>query len=429
MDVHILSKLIVLVILLSLSAFFSSAETALTTVNKIKLLSMVEEDGNQKAKRVLKVINRPKKMLSAILIGNNIVNLSASSLATTLAIDIFGSVGAGIATGILTVLILIFGEITPKSIATIDALKISMRFAPIIDFIMWILTPVIVIINVLAGICIRIFGLDPDLEDAAPTEEEIKTMVNVSSQKGEIEDDEREMIYKVFDFTDATAKEVMIPRIDMTMVDSDISYEELLKVYKENMYTRIPVCKPGTDEVVGLINMKDFVLVSDTADFSIEKYIREAYFTYEMKNVSDLFDEMRAESIALSIVLDEYGSLSGMITLEDLLEEIVGEIRDEYDQNEEDPLIKISAREYEVVGSMNLEDLCTILPLGFKSDDYDTIAGYMTGVFDHFPNTGETYVSSDGVIIRVDATNGRRIEKLHIKLPKHLVQDNAQSNI
>lgn len=416
MDVHLLVKLVFLIILLCLSGFFSSAETALTTVNKIKLKTMAD-DGDKKASKVLTVIERPKKMLSAILIGNNIVNLSASSLATTLAIDIFGSVGAGIATGILTLLILIFGEITPKSLAAINSTTLSLRYAPIIGGLMWIFTPVIEIINFLAGIFIRLFGIDPDFKDDTITEEEIRTMVDVSHESGAIEGDERTMIHKVFDFSDACAKEVMIPRIDMTMVDSDISYDELISVFKENMYTRLPVCEPDTHKVVGIVNMKDFLGVTPSDDFSVKNYLRDAYYTYEMKNVSDLFDEMRSEAATLSIVIDEYGELSGMITLEDLLEEIVGEIRDEYDDDEEDPVVRLSDREYQVLGSMNLEDLCELIPLGFKSDDYDTIGGYIVGAFDHFPGAGETYVSEDGTIIRVLAVEKKRIKKLRIKLP------------
>lgn len=421
MDVHLLIKLIILFILLGLSGFFSSAETALTTVNKIKIKTMAD-DGDKKAGKVLEVVGRPKKMLSAILIGNNIVNLSASSLATTLAIQIFGSYGAGIATGILTLLILIFGEITPKSLATLNSTKLSLRYAPVIGGLMWILTPVITLINFLAGIFIRMFGIDPDFKDETITEEEIRTMVDVSHESGAIEQDERTMIHKVFDFSDACAKEVMIPRIDMTMVDADISYEELMAVFKEDMYTRIPVCEPDTDKVLGIINMKDFLGVGPSENFSVRDYLRDAYFTYEMKNVSDLFDEMREESASLSIVLNEYGELSGMITLEDLLEEIVGEIRDEYDEDEEDPLVRISDREYQVLGSMNLEDLCQLIPLGFTSDDYDTIGGYIVGAFDHFPNVGETYVSEDGTIIRVLAVEKKRITKLRIKLSAQATQ-------
>ncbi|MCF0127232.1 MAG: HlyC/CorC family transporter [Pseudobutyrivibrio sp.] len=416
-----IAQFIILVVLLALSAFFSASETALTTVNKIKIKTMAE-DGDKKAARVQKVIEHPKKMLSAILIGNNIVNLSASSLATTLAIKLLGSYGAGIATGVLTLLILIFGEITPKSLATINSLNISLMFAPFIWGLMVILTPVISIVNVLAGCCIKLCGVDPDFKDESISEEEIRTMVDVSHETGAIESDERQMIHKVFDFSDATAKEVMIPRIDMTMVEADITYEELLSIFKENMYTRIPVCEKDSDEIIGIVNMKDLLFVNPS-EFDLRSILREAYFTYEMKNTSDLFDEMRAESIALTIVLDEYGSLSGMITLEDLLEEIVGEIRDEYDSDEEDPLVKLSDREYRVSGSMNLEDLCEELPLGFESEDYDTIGGFITGAFDHFPVVGETYVTEEGNILKVDDVDNKRVTRIVIKLAQNLLED------
>jgi len=424
LDTHLLIRLIILILLLGLSAFFSSAETALTTVNRIKLKTMADED-NKKAELVLKVTARPKKMLSAILIGNNIVNLSASSLATTLAIELFGSVGAGIATGILTLLILIFGEITPKSLATINATNLSLIFAPAINLLMYVLTPVIAIINFLAGLIIRLFGIDPDFKDDTITEEEIRTMVDASHESGEIEGDERNLIHNVFDFSDACAKEVMIPRIDMTMVDADISYDELIAVFKEDMFTRIPVCEPDTENVIGIVNMKDFLGLVPDDSFNVRDYLRDVYFTFEMKNVSDLFDEMRKEAASLSIVLDEYGELAGMITVEDLLEEIVGEIRDEYDDDEEDPIIKLNEREYQVLGSMNLEDLCNIIPLGFTSEDYDTIGGYIVGAFDHFPTNGETYVSENGAIIRVLSVDNKRITKLRIKLPR---QENEQQS-
>lgn len=245
-------------------------------------------------------------------------------------------------------------------------------------------------------------------------------MVDVSHESGAIEGDERVMIHKVFDFSDATAKEVMIPRIDIATIDIDATRDELMAIFRENMYTRIPVYDKDADEIKGIVNMKDVLLIPESESFNISSIMREVYFTYEMKNISDLFDEMRKESIPLAIVLDEYGSTSGMITLEDLLEEIVGEIRDEYDEDEEDPIIKLNDREYMVVGSMNLEDLCNMLPLEFESEDYDTIGGYLTGEFDHFPNAGETYVTKTGIIIKILEVDDKRVIKVRIKLPEEL---------
>lgn len=415
--VSIIIKLVVLLFLLIFSAFFSSAETALTCVSNIKLKTMAD-DGDKKAKRVLEVIEDPNRMLSAILIGNNVVNLSASSLATVVMVELFGSVGAGIATFILTFLILIFGEITPKTLAQKNSLRISLRYAPVIYGMMMALTPIIAAVNILSGLFIKMLGKEGDADADVITEEEIRTIVDVSHENGSIEQDEREMIHKVFDFSDATAKEVMIPRIDMALCDVNWNYQQLVDEYRENMYTRLPVFEDDSDKIIGMVNMKDLIFVNPGDDFSIRNYIREVYFTYEHKNISDLFDEMRAQSFSLAIVLDEYGSLAGMITLEDLLEELVGEIRDEYDGDEEDPIVEINAREYKVLGSVNLEDLCQKLPLDFESEDYDTIGGYLTGIFDHFPSAGETYVTEDGTILRIDEMEDKRVTRVHIKFPK-----------
>jgi CBS domain containing-hemolysin-like protein len=404
-------------ILLLLSAFFSSAETALTTVNKIKIKSLAEE-GNGRAQLVLQITDASNKMLSAILIGNNIVNLSASSLATTLAMHLLGSAGAGIATGILTFLILIFGEISPKTLATLNATRISLRYAPVIWALMQVLTPIIYIINHLSMGFLRLLRVDPHQNEGAMTEDELRLLVDESHESGAIEVEEKEYIHNLFDFTDAAAREIMIPRIDMTVIDVDWSYNKLMEIYRKTMFTRIPVYEDDTDNIIGLINMKDMLLAPKNEDFSIRRYLRKVYFTYEQKNTSELFEEMRRERLSLAIVLDEYGAVAGMVTLEDLLEELVGDIRDEFDANEEDDLVSINDREYSVRGSMNLEDLCNDLQLDFTSEDYDTIGGYLTGLFDHFPSEGELYVTSEGIILRVEQVHDKRITKVRIKLPQ-----------
>ena len=416
MDTVSILQFVILAILLFLSAFFSSAETALTTVNKIKMKTLADE-GNKRAELVLQVTEDSSKMLSAVLIGNNIVNLSASSLATTLAIRLLGSVGAGIATGILTILILIFGEISPKTMATLKANRISLRYVKIIHALMVILTPVIFVINWLAMLFLRLLRVDPNNNEGAITEEELRTLVDVSHESGVIEGEEREYIHNIFDFTDATAKEIMIPRIDMTVVNVNWSYDKLLEVFREDMFTRLPVYEEDTDNIIGLINMKDMILAPKDESFSMRDYLRKVYFTYEQKNTSELFEEMRRERLSLAVVLDEYGAVAGMVTLEDLLEELVGEIRDEFDGNEVDDIISVNDREYDVLGSMNLEDLCDKLDLDFSSEDYDTIGGYLTGLFDHFPQKGEIYVTGEGVILRVEAVDNKRITKVRLKLP------------
>lgn len=418
-------QLIAIIILLCLSAFFSSSETALTTVNQIRMRTLAD-NGDKRAARVLHVTGNPGKMLSAILIGNNIVNLSASSISTSLATRLFGNTGAGIATGILTFLILIFGEVTPKTMATIKADSMSLTVAAPIGFLMKILTPVIFIINKLSlGL---MFLLHVNIKDAQKkmTEEELRTIVDVSQENGVIEHEERDMIHNLFDFGDAEAKEIMVPRIDMTFVQADATYQEVLDIFRQDMFTRLPVYEDSTDNVIGIINMKDFLLQNDTPEFSVRKLLREPYFTYEHKNTADLFLEMRKSSISLAIVLDEYGVTAGLITLEDLLEEIVGEIRDEYDADEEDDITRISDREFYVLGSANLDDVSEALSLHFTSDDYDTIGGYCLGLLDHLPEKNEIILTDNNILIRIDRMEKNRIERIYIRLPEPLEETGSE---
>lgn len=418
-------QLIAIIILLCLSAFFSSSETALTTVNQIRMRTLAD-NGDKRAARVLRVTGNPGKMLSAILIGNNIVNLSASSISTSLAIHLFGNTGAGIATGILTFLILIFGEVTPKTMATIKADSMSLTAAAPIGFLMKILTPVIFIINKLSlGL---MFLLHVNIKDAQKkmTEEELRTIVDVSQENGVIEHEERDMIHNLFDFGDAEAKEIMVPRIDMTFVQADATYQEVLDIFRQDMFTRLPVYEDSTDNVIGIINMKDFLLQNDTPEFSVRNLLREPYFTYEHKNTADLFLEMRKSSISLAIVLDEYGVTAGLITLEDLLEEIVGEIRDEYDADEEDDITRISDREFYVLGSANLNDVSEALSLHFTSDDYDTIGGYCLGLLDHLPEKNEIILTDNNILLRIDRMEKNRIERIYIRLPEPLEETGSE---
>lgn len=384
------------------------------------------DNGDKRAARVLHVTGNPGKMLSAILIGNNIVNLSASSISTSLAIHLFGNTGAGIATGILTFLILIFGEVTPKTMATIKADSMSLTVAAPIGLLMKILTPVIFIINKLSlGL---MFLLHVNIKDAQKkmTEEELRTIVDVSQENGVIEHEERDMIHNLFDFGDAEAKEIMVPRIDMTFVQADATYQEVLDIFRQDMFTRLPVYEDSTDNVIGIINMKDFLLQNDTPEFSVRNLLREPYFTYEHKNTADLFLEMRKSSISLAIVLDEYGVTAGLITLEDLLEEIVGEIRDEYDADEEDDITRISDREFYVLGSANLNDVSEALSLHFTSDDYDTIGGYCLGLLDHLPEKNEIILTDNNILLRIDRMEKNRIERIYIRLPEPLEENGSE---
>ena len=417
MDTAGVIQLCILVVLIFFSAFFSSAETALTTLSLVKVRTMVEENPAKRVLTLQKVLDKKSKLISAILIGNNIVNISASSLTTSLVIRVFGNAAVGIATGILTLLILLFGEIVPKTWAMYNNEKLALIYSPIIYALMQILTPVIFIVDIISGALLRLLHIDPN-KKTTMTESELKTYVDVSHEDGVIEQEEKKLIYNVFDFSDSVAKDIMIPRIDMTTIDVEASYQELLNLFQESMYTRIPVYEGESDNIIGIINVKDFLLVPDKNEFKIRDIMREAYYTYEFKKTADLLLEMRNITTNVALVLNEYGATVGMITLEDLLEEIVGEIRDEYDADEEDLIKKISDNEYLVDASMKLDDINDALETTFNSEDFDSIGGIMIELLDRFPTDDEQVVTEDGTTLIAKEVIQNRIEKVLIILPE-----------
>lgn len=406
MDTDSIIQFIVIIILLSLSSFFSSAETAFTTVNKIKIRSLVES-GNKRAKKVEKIIENSGKMLSAILIGNNVVNLSASTLTTSLVIKLWGNYATGIATGIITLLVLIFGEISPKTLATHYSEKIALAYAPVIASLMYILTPVIFIVDNLAGMFLKLFGVDSTSVKHSITEAELRTFVDVSHEDGVIEQDEKEIIKNLFDFGDSKAKDVMIPRIDMTLIDVEADYLDVINTYKETKYSRFPVYSETPDNVVGILYIKDLITAPTGQAFKLKNILRQPFFVYEQKNTSDLFKEMQKNSISIAIVIDEYGSSVGMITTEDLLEEIVGDIRDEYDQDEEEEFMQLAPDTYRIDASYKLDDINNEIGSNLQSDDNDSIGGYITEKLDRIPKAGERFAIDNFEFIIENATKAR----------------------
>jgi putative hemolysin len=411
----------ILIVLLMLSAFFSSAETALTTASKIHMRSLAEE-GNKHAKMVLDVIeNHHHKMLSAILIGNNIVNISASSLAATLAYS-FGGYMISIVTACLTVSILVFGEITPKTMAALRANQLALSYIRIVKIFMLLMTPFIFIINLFSHTILFLFRIDPNSRNNTITEDELRTIVDVSHEDGIIESEEKEMIYNVFDLGDVRAKDVMVPRVHVSFADVNSTYEELIDIFKEDKFTRLPVYEDTTDNVIGTINMKDLLLFDSKEQFCVRNILREAYFTYEYKNVSELLVELRDASMNIAIVLDEYGETAGLVTLEDILEEIVGEIRDEYDDNEEEFVKQLDENEYIVEGSMGLDDvndrLDLDLELELESSDYDSLGGLIIEHLDRLPEVGDEVMTESGIKLVVETLDKNRIEKVHVYLPE-----------
>ena len=428
-------RIITLFILLVLSAFFSSAETCLTTLNKMRMKSMADEKVKN-ARIVLKLIENQTKMLSAILIGNNIVNLTASSLTTSFAIQIaqksgfseMTSIITGAATGILTVLILIFGEIVPKTLATMSAEKLALTYAKPVYAVTTVLAPVAFLMNQISKGLLIILRIDTKKQPAI-TENELRTIVDVSHKEGVIESEERQMITNVVDFGDSLAKDVMVPKMDVAFANVKLSYNELVECYSVDKFTRMPVYSESRDNVVGIINLKDlFFYQGSKKDFSIADVMREPYFTYEYKKISELFFEMKKKSIPMAIVLDEYGSTAGMLTIEDLIEEIVGEIRDEYDANEEDEITKLDDENYILLGVAKLDDIDKISGIKIESEDYDSIAGHVINLLDHFPQAGES-VSDQFARYTVLEAEKNHIDKVKLHLlPKPKEEEEAAEN-
>lgn len=412
MDPSTIIQLVVLIVLLLLSAFFSSSETALTTVSKIKIKTLADE-GNKSASKVLLVTENPGKLLSTILIGNNIVNISASALATTFTTNTFGSKWLGVSTGIITILVLIFGEITPKTMAAQSALKISLMFVHPIKFLMFILTPVIWLLDRITGLIFTILRVDTSAKNTM-TESELRAVVEVSHEDGVIEPEEKFMISNVVDFGDALSKDVMIPRADIVCADITSTYEELVNIFRAEKFSRIPIYEDSKDSIVGLLYLKDLFFYSQTHDmthFDLKSILRQPIFVYEYQKTSQIFADMKTSSVTMAVVLDEYGATSGIITMEDLIEEIVGEIRDEYDDYEDDFIKKINDTQYDVDASIKLDDLNDALHTKLVSENYDSLGGLVIELLDKLPDEGET-ATFKNISLLVTKVHKNRIERI-----------------
>lgn len=416
MDPSYTWQIIVLLILIAMSSFFSMSETALMSISKIRLRHMVEE-GVPNAKLVEKLLEDPNKLLGAILIGNNIVNIGASSLATIVATNIFGSGGVGIATGIMTILVLIFGEITPKSIAQQKSEVVALKVAKIIRIVVFIFKPFISIFTGISSLFIKILGGDPNATESFITEEELKTMVDVSEEEGVLENVEKEMIFNVFDFADQQVKDIMVQRVDIVSIDEGASYDEVMEVIKSEQFSRIPVYNQTIDNIIGVLNVKDLAMVENPREnFDIKKYIREPYYTFEFKKVVELFKEMKKTRNHIAVVLDEYGGTVGIVTIEDLVEEIVGEIEDEYDEDKSSVQV-ISDNEYVFDGSVRLHDISDIIGVNMESEEFDSVGGLMINELGRMPEQNEEVVIGNIRLI-AEEVEKNRILKVRMFLEK-----------
>ncbi|MDR7869327.1 MAG: hemolysin family protein [Tissierellaceae bacterium] len=413
MDSDGLWKAVVLLICLFFSSLFSASETALMSLSKIRVKQMVEnkEKGGEK---VSKLLSEPSKLLTAILIGNNAVNIGASSLMTSLAIDAFGNTGVGLATGIMTLLILIFGEITPKSLAAQNSEKVAVKVSGFVQFVIILVTPISFVLTRITNFMVKVLGGEIDNNQPFITQEELRTIVSVSHKEGVLEGEEKDMIYNVFDFGDSQVNDVMITRTEMIAIDVDLSYEETIEVINREQYSRIPVYEDTIDNIVGILYVKDllFLQIQNDLEFNLRKYVRQPHFTYEYKSTKELFSEMRENRIHMVVVIDEYGGTEGIVTIEDLIEEIVGEIEDEYDKDIQE-IDVIKEDEYLVNGNIKIEDLNDLIGIHLESDDFDTIAGFVIGIVDRIPEEGEE-IEFENIKFIIENIDRNRIEKIRI---------------
>ena len=431
MDPGSIVQLIVLIILIILSGFFSAAETALTTVNVNKLRALSDEGGRRgkKALRVIKMRDNSSKLLSAILIGNNIVNLSASALATLLATNLFGKAWVGAATGILTFIILILGEITPKTLATLYNVQLSLFFGAPVAFLMVILTPVIWILNKLSRGLFMLMRINPDENPNQMTEGELLAVLDASNEEGVIEPEEKKMITNVVDFGDALSKDIMIPRADMVCVDTKAGCDDIIAILEEDSFSRLPVYSESKDKIIGILNIKDMVLYREKhgkENFSVEKVMREPVYVYEYQRTAQIFSDMKTSSVTMCIVLDEYGITAGLITMEDLIEEIVGDIRDEYDDSEDELIKNIGENKYDVDASIKLDDLNDAIGTRLFSDNYDSVGGLVIELLDRLPEVGDAAVQKE-TSIRVTSVGRNRVERVELSIDPDYTEEDEES--
>ena len=410
----ILIQTIVLFILLIASGFFSASETSLMSLSKIRLRHM-QEEGVKGAKLVANLIEDSNKLLSSILIGNNVVNIAATSISTALFTSLIpGASGVAIATAVMTVLVLLFGEITPKTIASNNSEKVAIFVARPIKIIIFILRPVVWVFNLVTNIIFKLLGIKDKGNQPYITEEELKTMVNVSHEEGVLEIEERQIINNVFQFGDMQAKEAMVQRLDMIAINSEDKYEEIIDMFKNEKFSRMPVYNESIDDIIGILNVKDIIFLNDEEieAFDINNYIREPFFTYEFKKITQLLEEMKKEKSQIAIVVDEYGGTSGLITIEDLVEVIVGDIEDEYDEEDEEIEV-IKEDEYIVDGSIKITDVNELIGVRLESEEFDSIGGYIIGFLRRLPEENEV-IEVDNIKFCIESLDKNRIKKVRI---------------
>ncbi|MDO4792973.1 MAG: hemolysin family protein [Filifactor alocis] len=407
-------QIVLLVVLLLFSAFFSSSETALMSISKIRLRHLAENNVKN-ARKTQALLDEPNKLLGTILVGNNLVNIAASAIATSLSITLWEGKGVGIATLVMTILVLIFGEVTPKNLAMDYTEEIVLFITPIMQKIVLLFRPVVAVLTLITNGIIRMLGGKVNEKKPFITEEELKTIVEVSSREGVLESDEKEIIDNIFEYSDLRIRDIMVQRMDIEAVDCNASYEETIEAFGAKRFSRIPVYEDTIDNVIGVLYAKDlfFMSVEERERFSVKDYMRPPVYTYEFIKISDFFRRMQGERVHLAIVLDEYEGVAGIVTMEDIIESILGDINDEYDPQDDQDIVCIKEGEYLVNGYVKLEDINDMIGTHFESEDFESIGGLILGILGRVPKTGEIvpYESSRFVIEKIDKS---RIMKIRL---------------
>jgi putative hemolysin len=406
-------EILLFVICILLSAFFSSSEVALISITRAKARTLVNE-GKPGSKAVAALKESPEHLLITILIGNNIVNVAAAALATSIAIKVFGDIGVGIATFFVVIVLLVFGEIGPKIYAARASDSFALTVAPSILFLSRIFSPVIWLVEKVSPT----FGIGKEISEPAVTEEEIKEWIDVGKEDGTIEQGEQEMLYSVLEFADTTAREVMTPRVDVTLIEDTVTFEEAIRIFNETGFSRIPVYHDRIDNITGILNVKDIfsAMVSHRKDSTVKEVMYDPMFVPETKKIDDLLKELQVHRVQMAIVIDEYSSFVGIATVEDILEEIVGDIMDEYDKEEPD-VQNISEGVFVVDAQMWIEDINERIGIDLPVEEsYETVGGLIIDRLGHIPlHPGEKVEINEGKIsLAVMQMHGRRIVKVKV---------------
>ncbi len=430
---------LLLFFLLFLSGFFSGSETALTSMSKLKIREMLEKTRKKEKKKILhEALHRPNRLLTTILIMNNFVNILASSLTTLLVLSLFPQgdglgVAAALSTGIMTVLILIFGEITPKVHASQSVKKVFDQTISVVTFLSYLLSPVIWLLIKISNFFIWIMGGKRVIEPPFITEDEIVYAMQVGEKEGVIELEERKMLTRALELKDTNVKEIMIPRVDMVAIDENDSLGKIISTVNEEGYSRYPVYRESIDNVIGLLYAKDILKTIDEkgpemlSRVTAREIIRQPFFVPETKKIDDLLQEFKDNLIHMAIVVDEYGGTEGLVTIEDIIEEVMGEILDEFDEGEQNGIEKISEKTYIIDAKVPINDIEREIDIEFPETEFESVGGYLFEVFEKVPEVGEE-IDVNGFHFKILAASKSKIEKIKLTIKKKSSDQNPFEN-